>query len=126
MAQAVRSSSNAGDPFAKVKDLIRNMIEKLLKDGQSDATEHAFCTKEMAETEAKKADKEADVEKLYTQIDSKTAKSAKLKTQIAELQKELSALASSLAEAGSIRAEEKAAYDVNSAEMEKGIKGVQL
>merc|ERR1719217_301348 len=55
-----------------------------------------------------------------------TAKSAKLKEEVATLEKELSELASTQAEMDKIRAEEKAAYDKNSAEMEKGIKGVQL
>merc|ERR1740117_1043393 len=55
-----------------------------------------------------------------------TAKSASLKEQIAGLNKELAALASTQAEADKLRAEEKGAFDVNSAEMEKGVKGVQL
>jgi len=127
MAAAMRAGSKAGeDPFAKVKSLIKDMIEKLLKDGQADATEHAFCTKEMAETEAKKADKEGSIAKLSTSIDSMTAKAGKLKGQVAELQKQLAALASTQAEMDSIRAEEKGAFDVNSAEMEKGVKGVQM
>merc|ERR1719253_186085 len=53
MAQAMRSGN--GDVFAKVKSLISNMIEKLLSEAQADATEKAFCDKEMAETEAKKS-----------------------------------------------------------------------
>ena len=73
MATAMRAGSKAGeDPFAKVKGLITGMIEKLLKDAEADATEHAFCEKEMAETEAKKADKEASIEKLSSKIDSMT------------------------------------------------------
>merc|ERR1740117_669880 len=55
-----------------------------------------------------------------------TAKSNKLKEQVAELQKQLASLAGSQAEADKIRAEEKSAYDANSAEMEKGIEGVKL
>jgi len=125
MAQAMRAGSSTSDPFAKVKSLISNMIEKLLSDAQADATEKAFCDKEMAETEAKKADKESDIEKLSTSIDSMSAKSAKLKEQVAGLQAQLAALASTQAEADKLRAEEKAAYDVNSAEMDKGVKGVQ-
>merc|ERR1719491_2876938 len=126
MAQAMRAGSRSGDPFAKVKSLISGMIEKLLKDAEADATEKAFCDKETAETETKKADKEATIEKLATKIDSMTAKSAKLKEEIAELEKQLAALASTQAEADKLRAEEKGAFDVNSAEMEKGVKGVQL
>merc|ERR1719217_336468 len=123
---AMRAGAGAGDPFAKVKSLISNMIEKLLKEAEEDATEKAFCDKEMAETEAKKADKEATIEKLSTKIDSMTAKSSKLKEQVAELEKELAELAKAQAEMDKVRAEEKAAFDANSAEMEKGVKGVQL
>merc|ERR1719424_71420 len=124
MAQAMRSRN--GDVFAKVKSLISSMIEKLLSEAQADATEKAFCDKEMAETEAKKADNEADIEKLSTKIDSMTAKSSKLKGQVAALQAELAALARTQAEADRLRAEEKAAFDTNSAEMDKGVTGVQL
>merc|ERR1719454_2400561 len=118
--------SHGADVFAKVKGLIQDMIEKLLKEGEADATEKAFCDKEMAETEQKKADKEADIAKLSSQIDSMTAKSNQLKSQIAELEKQLAALARTQAEMDKLRAEEKSAYEKKSAEMEKGIEGVKM
>merc|ERR1719428_1377385 len=120
------SGRNGDDPFAKVKSLIQDMIEKLLKEAEADATEKAFCDKEMSETEQKKADKEAAIEKLSTKIDAQTAKSSKLKSEVAELESELAALAKSQAEMDKLRSEEKAAFDANSAEMEKGIEGVKL
>merc|ERR1719199_1504096 len=126
MAVAIRSGTGSSDPFAKVKGLISNMIEKLLKEAEADATEKAFCDKEMGETEAKKADKEEAIEKLSTSIDSMSAKSAKLKEEVATLQKELAALAKAQAEMDKVRAEEKTAFDVNSAEMKKGVEGVKL
>merc|ERR1719335_44900 len=107
MATVMRSSHRAGaDPFAKVKGLISDMIEKLLSEAEADATEKAYCDKEMAETEAKKADKEATIEKLSTNIDSMSARSAKLKEQVAQLEKELAELAKAQAEMDKIRAEE--------------------
>merc|ERR1719389_4203 len=124
MAQAAGGSSS--DPFGKIKGLIKDMIEKLLKEAEEDATEKAFCDKELAETETKKADKEAAIEKLTTSMDSMSAKSAKLKEEVAELEKELAALAKSQAEMDKLRSEEKAAFDVNSAEMKKGVDGVKL
>merc|ERR1719253_2167095 len=114
------------DIFAKVKSLISDMIEKLNQEAEADATEKAFCDKELAETETKKEDKEAAIEKLSTAIDSMTAKSAKLKEEVATLQKELAALARAQAEMDKLRAEEKAAFEVNSAEMKKGVEGVKL
>merc|ERR1719197_2375194 len=127
MAAVMRSSHRAGDnPFAKVEGLIQDMIEKLEKEAEADAIEKAFCDKEMHETETKKADKEATIEKLSTNIDSNNARSAKLKEQVAALEAQLAALAKTQAEADKLRAEEKAAFDANSAEMEKGVKGVQL
>merc|ERR1740121_714923 len=126
MAQAMRAGGNSGDPFAKVKSLISNMIEKLLKEGEADATEKAFCDKEMSETEAKKADKQATIEKLSTKIDSMSAKSSKLKEEVAELEAQLAALAKSQAEMDKLRSEEKASFDTNSADMEKGINGIKL
>jgi len=122
----VMRHGHGADIFAKVKGLISDMIEKLLKEAEADATEKAFCDKEMSETEAKKADKEAAIEKLNTQIDSMTAKSAKLKEEVATLENELAALARAQAEMDKIRAEEKAVYDKNSAEMKKGIEGIKL
>merc|ERR1719230_1301660 len=76
MAAAMRSSHRGGDdPFAKVKGLIQDMIEKLEKEAEADATEKAFCDKEMHETETKKADKEEAIAKLTTSIDKMTARS---------------------------------------------------
>jgi len=124
MAAAMHSGS--ADPFAKVKGLISSMIEKLLSEAQADATEKAYCDKEMAETESKKAEKEAAIEKLSTSIDSMTSNSAKLKGEVATLQKELAALARAQAEMDKLRAEEKAAFDTNSAEMSKGVEGIKL
>merc|ERR1719271_2039410 len=43
MVTAMRSGS--GDPFAKVKGLISDMIEKLLAEAEADATEKAYCDK---------------------------------------------------------------------------------
>merc|ERR1719502_852846 len=51
---------NKEDVFAKIKGLISDMIEKLEGEAQADATEKAFCDKELAETRQKKADKEAE------------------------------------------------------------------
>merc|ERR1719210_2712596 len=123
MDAAIRGSD---DPFAKVKGLIQDMLERLQKEAEADATEKAFCDKELAETRAKKDDKTTEIKKLSTKIDQMTSRSAQLKEEVAELQKALSALAKAQAEMDKIRMEEKEAYAKAKVEMEEGIKGVQL
>merc|ERR1711879_185883 len=116
----------SGDPFGKVKGLISGMIEQLEADQSAEATEKAWCDKEMADSTAKKDDTTEAVERLNTKIDQAKAKSAQLKEQVAELQKSLAALMSSQAEMDKMRNDEKATYSKNKAEMEQGIEGVKL
>jgi hypothetical protein len=127
MASTVRfGGSNKEDIFGKVKGLITDMIEKLEAEAEADATKKAYCDKELAETNQKKSDKEAEIEKLGSKIESSKAKATKLREEVATLQAELAALTKSQAEMDKLRAEEKAAWEKNSAEMEKGLNGVKL
>merc|ERR1719198_24529 len=114
------------DIFAKIKGLIQDMIEKLEAEAEADATKKAYCDKELAETNQKKDDKTAEIEKLTAKIEQQAAQAAKLKEEVATLEGELAALVKEQAEMDKIRAEEKAAWETNSAEMEKGLNGVKL
>merc|ERR1719213_625892 len=126
MGSAVRSGvANGADPFGKVKGLIKDMIERLLAEAEADATEKAFCDKEMAETTAKKDDNTDKIEALTTKINKMSADSAKLKEEVAVLQKELAELAKTQAEMDKLRQEEKAAYEANRPELEQGVEGVK-
>merc|ERR1712242_122439 len=50
----LRFGSSNGDPFAKVKGLIRDMIAKLESEASNEATEKAYCDEQLAKTEAKR------------------------------------------------------------------------
>merc|ERR1719214_243317 len=126
MSSAMRLGTAAGeDPFAKVKGLITDMIATLESEAEEDASQKAYCDKEMGETTAKKDDLTAESDKLSTKIAQDKAASAKLKEEVATLQNELASMAKAKAEADELRATENAAYKKNSAEMEMGIKGVK-
>merc|ERR1719506_2375640 len=119
MAAAARMGAAGGDdPFAKVKGLISEMIEKLLKEAEEEAAHKGYCDKEMSETKAKKEELNTEIDELTTKIDKMSAESAKLKEEVAILSKELAELEASQAEMDKVRAEEKAAYDHDKPEME--------
>merc|ERR1719387_2975223 len=67
LAQLVSIASS--DPFVKIRGLIEEMIEKLLKEAQEEATQKAFCDKEMGASTKSKEEKTMTLDKLQTRID---------------------------------------------------------
>merc|ERR1719460_1042458 len=114
------------DPFAKIKGLISEMIEKLEADAAKEAGHKAFCDKEMSETKAKKEDKETELDDLSTKIDKATSKIAKLKEEVATLEKELGEIAAAQKKATELRQEQAAAWAAAKADYEEGLEGVGM
>jgi chromosome segregation ATPase len=126
MASVIRMGARVGnDPFAKVKTMVKEMIDKLEKDGKSEASHKAFCDEEIHENTAKKDDKSSDVRRMSSKIESMEAQSAQLKEEVAELEKELAQIAKSQYEMDALRGKEKAAYDKSKPELEAGVEGVK-
>merc|ERR1719160_800823 len=104
VATTIRYGQASGDdPFAKVKGLIEDMIAKLMKEAEAEASHKAYCDEEMSKTKAKKDELNADIEKLTSKIDTASARSAALKEDVKELQKELAELQETQAEMDKIR-----------------------
>jgi len=118
-------SKNGGDPFAKVKGLIDEMITKLEKEAEAEATEKAYCDEQMAKTEAKKSELDDDIAQLTNKIDTAASQSAALKEDVVELEAELASIAKTQAEMDKIRQEQNGNYKVASSELKQGLGGVR-
>merc|ERR1719258_768311 len=127
LAQRVQTAAMLGeDPFAKIKGLISEMIEKLEAEAAKEAAHKAFCDKEMSETKAKKEDKETELDDLGTKIDKATSKIAKLKEEVATLETELGEIAAAQKKATEMRQEQAAAWAAAKADYEQGLEGVGM
>jgi len=96
------------DPFVKIRGLIEDMIAKLLKEAQEEATQKAFCDAEMGKSKKSQAEKTATIDKLQTRIDGAEATIAQLTEDVKTLEAEVASIDKAQAEATSIRTKESA------------------
>jgi len=126
IAVVVRYGGKDGaDPFGKVKGLIGEMIVKLEKEAEAEATEKAYCDEQMAKTEAKKGELDATIAKLSNKIDRAAARSASLKEEVVQLEADLAALAKTQAEMDKIRSEENTNFNAAKSDLTAGLGGVR-
>merc|ERR1719191_505427 len=102
------ASVAGSDPFVKIRGLIEDMIAKLLKEAQEEATQKAFCDEEMGKSKKSQAEKMATIDKLQTRIDGADATIAELTEAVKTLEAEIAEIDSSQAAATEIRTKEKA------------------
>lgn len=127
VSAAVRFGTRAGaDPFAKVKKLIGEMIERLEKEGAEEATHKAWCDEQMGDTKQKLLELNHDIEGLSAKIDKAKSRSVKLKDEVSETQAALADVAKSQAELDQIRKEEHKAFVEAKTDLEQGLKGVRM
>merc|ERR1719159_1742910 len=101
------ASMAASDPFAKIKGLINDMIEKLLKEAQEEATHEAFCQEEMGKSKKSQADKQMKLDKFTTRVDEGSSKVSELTESIKTLEAEIAEIDKGQSEATAIRTKEQ-------------------
>jgi len=99
------------DPFAKVKNMIEEMVEKLLAEAAEEAGQKAFCDKELGESKASKAEKEGKLDTVNARIEKSESAVEKLGEEIKTISNELAEMNAANAEATKIRTEEKATFE---------------
>mmetsp|Transcript_811 Transcript_811/g.1450 ORF Transcript_811/g.1450 Transcript_811/m.1450 type:complete len:701 (+) Transcript_811:35-2137(+) len=125
-AMKMAATSGARDPFAKIKGLIADMIERLVKEAGEEATHKAYCDKEYGETKQKIDELKYDIKKYSSKLDKARSDSATLKDEVATLQNEIAEVIKLQAEADKLRKEENKLYLQARADLLQGLAGVKL
>merc|ERR1719247_3604405 len=102
------ASKIAGDPFAKIKKLIQELIERLLTEAVNEANQKGWCDKATADATQKRTYSADEVESLNAKMAKLEALGAKLKEEIRVLEGEIKELKTAQADASKERAAEKA------------------
>jgi len=84
---------SAADPFEKVKQLMQDLLEKLIKEGESEAQEKEYCDQEFRISSAKRKDLQDGISTAKAVIEQATAKLSELQQEIRDLEAELAAIA---------------------------------
>jgi len=104
------AGSAAMDPFVKIRNLIEEMVAKLISEANEEATQKAFCDEEMAKSTKSKGDKTRTLDKLQSRIDKASARTAELEQAVKDLEGEVASLDKGMSEATQLRNEEHATY----------------
>merc|ERR1719265_2876161 len=97
----------AADPFAKVKDLIQKLIERLVKEATEEAEKKGFCDTELGKARSDREYRLTDVNKLNAELSKLEAKQDALEEEIEMLTEALKNLDEILAKQTKMRADEK-------------------
>merc|ERR1740130_1234382 len=112
------------DPFAKVKKLIQDLIERLLAEAADEANQKGWCDKATADAEQKRTYAVEKVAELNAQSAELEGTIGKLTEELEVLREEIPALESKQEEATSMRKEEHADNQATVMEAEAGLEAV--
>merc|ERR1711904_27326 len=123
-AFAQLASMASSDPFVKIRGLIEDMIAKLLKEAEEEATQKAFCDTEMGKSKASQAEKTETLGKLSARIDGASTTIAENTEAIKTLEAEIAEIDKAQAEATAIRTTEHEDYLVASKDFKDSAEAV--
>jgi len=115
----------AADPFAKVKTLIQQLIERLMTESANEATHKGWCDTELGKANTDRDHRHSDTKKLSAETEVLEAKKADLESEIAKLNTERSDLQDAHTEAQRIRGAEKAENKQTLETAQEGLKALK-
>jgi hypothetical protein len=124
LAVEVAGQSSA-DVFAKVKQLIQELIERMLAESANEASHKGWCDKAIADATQKRGYAGDEIATLNAELADDEAKLDKLVAEIGELDTEIAALKKSVEDANKMRTDEKAENKVTVEEAEAGLAATQ-
>merc|ERR1719456_1006890 len=89
LAELADRAATGADPFAKVKNMVENLIAKLLNEAAEESSHKSWCDEEQAKSEKSKDEKSEKVEKLQGRFEAANAGKEKLEEDIVTLQTEV-------------------------------------
>jgi len=122
---AALASHVAADPFAKIKTLIQELIERLLQEAADEANHKGWCDKEIGKAKQSRKLKAEAVASLNTQLADNEAKRDQLAEDTTRLGTEIDELEESLATLTKERHDESAQNEATVSEAEEGKAAVE-
>jgi len=115
----------AADPFAKIKQLLQELITRLLTEAANEANQQAWCDKATQDVEQKRSFSASKIESLNSEMTELEARRDKLTEELAKLPSDISELKAKQEDAESIRKEEKAENTAAVEEAKAGLDAVK-
>eukprot|EP00397_Hematodinium_sp_SG-2012_P020086 GEMP01020674.1.p1 GENE.GEMP01020674.1~~GEMP01020674.1.p1 ORF type:complete len:658 (+),score=240.33 GEMP01020674.1:89-2062(+) len=98
----------AEDPFRKVKEMVQDLITRLMEEANTEAEEKGFCDEALKSNTQTREEKTSRIEKLTAKKDGLHASIAQLSKDVAELSTQVAEINKAVATAIDLRAQEKA------------------
>jgi len=121
-AQLAQSAMD--DPFAKVKGLIKEMVDRLQKQAAEEADHKAYCDKENKKSKAKRDDLSSKLEKYSSRHEKAQADTAQLKEDLANIASEQARMDEENAAAKKLRDEQSSSYNSLMEDCRVGLDGI--
>merc|ERR1719478_194520 len=116
----------ASDPFAKIKKLIQELIERLLAEAAAEANQKGWCDKSLGDAEQKRDYAAEEVAALNAEMAKLEATRDKLMEELAILDEEIAELKAARDKATKIRAIEKAENEETIKTAQEGLVAIEM